>query len=227
MVTPQAIAHPSMTLAEAEGLMDRYRYHGLPVVDGDALVGILTITDILRVGGDLGSTPVTAAMTAKPVTVGPRTPVSEALERMAVLGVGRLPVVSDEDRTRLVGLFRREDAIRAYHQALGESTSDHLDRDRFKQRTEPDAQYYDFRIPAGSMADNRAVRDVRWPHGSTLVSVRRGTDVQVPRGDTVLHAGDVVTAFGTDVSKARMIERLNAGAEEPTAEIEVIQDGPQ
>jgi CIC family chloride channel protein len=225
MVTPQAIAHPSMTLAEAQILMDRYRYHGLPVVDGDVLVGILTVTDILRVGGDLDSTPVTTAMTARPVTVGPQTPVSEALERMAVLGVGRLPVVSDEDRTSLVGLFRREDAIRAYHQALGESTSEHLDRDRFRQKTGPDARYYDFRIPAGSMADNRAVRDVRWPHGSTLVSVRRGTQVQVPRGDTVLRADDVVTAFGTDVSRERMIERLNAGADEPTAEIDVIQDG--
>jgi hypothetical protein len=29
----------------------------------------------------------------------------------------------------------------------------------------------------------------------------------------------VVTAFGTSASKSRMIERLNAGAEEPTAEI--------
>ena len=31
--------------------------------------------------------------------------------------------------------------------------------------------------------------------------------------------GDVVTAFGTIASKDRMIERLNAGADEPTAEI--------
>lgn len=225
MVEPPAVAGPETTLAEAERLMDRYRYHGLPVVDRQALVGIVTITDILRVGGDLETTPVTAAMTARPVTVGPNTPVSEALERMAVLGVGRLPVVSDEDRTKMIGFFRREDAIRAYHQALGASTSEMLERDRFRQRTDPDAGYYEFRIPPGSMADNRAVRDVRWPHGSTLVSVRRGTEVQVPQGDTVLRAGDVVTAFGTTVSRERMIERLNAGADEPTAEIEVVDGG--
>jgi hypothetical protein len=29
----------------------------------------------------------------------------------------------------------------------------------------------------------------------------------------------VVTAFGTDASRRRMIDRLNAGADEPTAEI--------
>jgi hypothetical protein len=34
-----------------------------------------------------------------------------------------------------------------------------------------------------------------------------------------LERGDVVTAFGTMASKERMIERLNAGADEPTAEI--------
>jgi len=72
------------------------------------------------------------------------------------------------------------------------------------------------------MADGRAVRDVHWPEGSTLVSVRRGTDVLVPGGATELRANDVITAFGTVTSHERMIDRLNAGADEPTAEIEAI-----
>lgn len=214
-----AVTTPDMSLSDVEAVMDRYRLHGLPVMEGDDLVGIVTVTDLLRCEGDRHHTAVSAVMTARPVTVGPTTPVSEAMERMAVLGVGRLPVVSDTRRTELVGMFRREDAIRAYHQALGESTGDQLDRDRFRQRVEPDAVYYDFRIPPGSMADGRLVRDVKWPRGSTLVSVRRGTAVLVPDGSTVLRSGDVVTAFGTEVSRARMIERLNAGADEPTAEI--------
>jgi hypothetical protein len=45
--------------------------------------------------------------------------------------------------------------------------------------------------------------------------------VLVPTGDTLLLPGDVVTAFGTEVSKRQMIERLNAGADEPTAEIDL------
>jgi Trk K+ transport system NAD-binding subunit len=63
------------------------------------------------------------------------------------------------------------------------------------------------------------VKEVAWPEGSTLVSVRRDRDVVVPTGNTVLRAGDVVTAFGTEASKSRVIERLNRGADEPTAEI--------
>ncbi|NIQ56498.1 MAG: CBS domain-containing protein, partial [Gemmatimonadetes bacterium] len=81
------------------------------------------------------------------MTVGTGTRVSQALERMAVLGVGRLPVVSEEHAGRLVGVFRREDAVRAYHMALGTSTDHSLFRERLRQRTDPGAHYYDFRIP--------------------------------------------------------------------------------
>lgn len=222
---PPVVAEPVMSLIEVSRLMDAHRYHGLPVIDPvHGLVGIITITDVTRAGGPSTERTVAEAMTPSPVTVGPLTPVSQALVRMAVLGVGRLPVVAEDSSGELVGFFRREDAVRAYHQALGTETDHALERDRLRQRTDPRASYYDFRIPLGSIADGKAVRDVRWPEGSTLVSVRRGTEVLVPAGSTVLVANDVVTAFGTESSRERMIERLNAGAEEPTAEILIISD---
>ena len=57
----------------------------------DELVGIVTISDINRADPDEATT-VGQVMTPRPVTVEPDTPVSRALERMAALGVGRLPV---------------------------------------------------------------------------------------------------------------------------------------
>ena len=217
------------TLAEVEERLHTTRSHGLPVLEAERLVGIITLSDIARAGP--GQDFVTDAMTHRPVTVVPSTPVSTALERMAVLGVGRLPVVSEDDPELLVGVFRREDAVRAYHEALTSNTDVEMQRARLAQRTDPGAGYYEFRIPPGSMADGRSIREVSWPEGSTLVSIRREREVQVPSGDTVLLRGDVVTAFGTITSKDRMIERLNAGAEEPTAEIwlgdmEAIGDDP-
>ncbi len=205
------------SLAEVEERLHRTRSHGLPVVEDGRLVGIITLSDIARAGS--GQDSVGNAMTHRPATVVPGTPVSTALERMAVLGVGRLPVVSEDDPELLVGVFRREDAVRAYHEALTSSTDVELQRARLAQRTDPGAGYYEFRVPPGSMADGRSIREVAWPEGSTLVSIRREREVQVPSGDTVLRKGDVVTAFGTITSKDRMIERLNAGADEPTAEI--------
>ncbi len=205
------------SLSDVEERLHLTRSHGLPVLESGRLVGIVTLSDIARAGSNRGT--VADVMTARPATVVASTPVSTALERMAVLGVGRLPVVSEDDPERLVGVFRREDAVRAYHEALTTNTDVELQRARLAQRTDPGAGYYEFRIPPGSMADGRAIREVAWPEGSTLVSIRRERQVQVPSGDTVLLNGDVVTAFGTMTSKDRMIERLNAGADEPTAEI--------
>ncbi len=119
----------------------------------------------------------------------------------------------------MLACFRREDAVTAYHQALVSSTDIHLHRARLAQRIDPGAGYYDFRVPPGSIADGRLVKEVAWPEGVTLVSVRRDRDVVVPTGDTRLEAGDVLTAFGTESGQRLAIDRLNQGADEPTAEI--------
>jgi CIC family chloride channel protein len=217
MATSPVVCNTTDVVSEVEQKLHHTRSHGLPVLEEGRLVGIITLSDIARAGS--GTETVAEAMTHRPATVVPSTPVSIALERMAVLGVGRLPVVGEDDPGRLVGVFRREDAVRAYHEALTASTDSELHRARLAQRTHPGAGYYEFRIPPGSMADGRAIREVAWPEGSTLVSIRRDRHVEVPTGDTVLERGDVVTAFGTLASKERMIERLNAGADEPTAEM--------
>jgi len=219
MASVPFVASPGESIRDIEQKLNAHRSHGVPVVEDGELIGIVTVTDISRHADSDDGIDVGQVMTPRPVTVDPDAPVSRALERMAALGVGRLPVVAVDDPRRLVGIFRREEAVRAYHEALTSTTDHHLHRLRLTQRTHPDAGYYDFRIPLGSMADGRKVREVSWPEGSTLVSVRRNRDVIVPAGDTSLVAGDVVTAFGTPASRQRMIDRLNAGADEPTAEI--------
>ncbi|HLU53614.1 MAG TPA: chloride channel protein [Acidimicrobiia bacterium] len=222
MSAARIVARPDQPVDELRRHLERHRSHGAPVVDDSGeLVGIVTVADIAT--AEDGSVEVAEVMTRRPVTVSPDNRVSQAMERMAALGVGRLPVVAPDDPTKLVGMFRREDAVRAYHQALGSRTDHHLARARLDQRTHPGAGYYDFRIPPGSIADGHAVKDVAWPEGSTLVSIRRGRDVIVPEGRTVLRAGDVVTAFGSEASREVMINRLNAGADEPTAEIPLVE----
>ncbi|HEU4320993.1 MAG TPA: chloride channel protein [Acidimicrobiia bacterium] len=217
------IASPDQKIADVETLLSGHRSHGVPVVEDGELVGIVTVSDMSRASDPHDSVTVREVMTPRPVTVDPGTPVSRALERMAALGVGRLPVVAADDPRRVVGIFRREEAVKAYHEALSSTTDHHLHRARLAQRTQPDAGYYDFRVPLGSIADGRRVRDVSWPEGSTLVSIRRNREVLVPTGDTELVGGDVVTAFGSPSSRQRMIDRLNAGADEPTAEIPLVQ----
>ncbi len=216
---PHATAELNESLAEVQQAMSRYRYNGLVVLEDGKVAGVVTVADLIRAGGPSDSVLVSQAMTARPVTVTASTPVSRALERLASLGIGRLPVVAEDGSGRFVGLFRREEAVRAYHRALGNRTDHELGRRRLDQRTDPGVGYYDFRVPAGSIAQGKAVREVAWPDGSTLVSVRRDREVIVPSGATTLLSGDVITAFGTPSSRNEMIERLNAGADEPTAEL--------
>ena len=221
MSTSAASATSDMTLLETQQMLDSRRHHGMAVLQDDRLVGLITVSDIMRAGGARDDLTVAQAMTRRPVTVQPSTPVSAALERMASLGIGRMPVVADDDPGRLVGMFRREDAVRSYHYALAMNTGRKLDRQRMATRTDPGTRFFDFRVPPGSFADGRPLREISWPEGCTIVSVRRHTEVTVPTGDTLLRSGDVVTAFGTTRGQNRMIDRLNATADEPTAEIDL------
>lgn len=50
-------------------------------------------------------------------------------------------------------------------------------------------------LPADSPVINKAVKDISLPKDSVLVSILRGEDVIVPRGDTVLKPGDDLIAL--------------------------------
>ncbi|HHC07517.1 MAG TPA: CBS domain-containing protein [Actinobacteria bacterium] len=188
---------PSMTLAELARLLEAGHHHGLPVVEDGRLVGIVTLTDIERFGGPREDVSVGEAMTPDPITVTPSMPVSAALARMASLGIGRMPVVDEHDPRRLLGMFRRESVVRAYHHALGTTIGRELYRERVRLRRQPGTAFFEIPIRRGSPLAGRAVREIRWPDGSTLVSVRRGASVIIPHGSTLLHVGDVLTLFGT------------------------------
>jgi len=216
VMSQQETVTPDMSLEEARRILEEHGHHGTAVVDGDRLVGILSMSDILRARD---AATVGEVMTARPVTVIENTPVSETLERMAALGVSRLPVVSAHNVDRLVGMFRRGDAVNAYHRALGEAKGVELARARHRRRAEPGVSFFEVRVPPGSHLDGKLVKEVSWPEGCTVVSVRRGTIVLVPSGNTRLQVGDVITAFGTKGARDALVARLNAGADEPTAEL--------
>jgi CIC family chloride channel protein len=203
------LASPGLTTAQVQGVLDRYRRRNLLVVDDGRLVGVITGSDIMRTGGPSDQVTAGEAMTPRPVTVTPASPVSEAMERMASLGVGVLPVVAVDDSYRLVGVFRREEAVAAYHRALGREVHHQMGRERLRARTGPGAAFHDLEVPGGSVADGRAVRHLPVPDDCTIVAVRRGAAVSVPHGDTVLRGGDVITVFGSETAYRALAERLH------------------
>lgn len=85
----------------------------LPVVDGDALVGIVTDRDLVMqvMAKDLDPNKVTMSdvCTANPLVADPEEPLEAALQRMAAEQVRRLPVVAEG---RLVGILAQADVAR-------------------------------------------------------------------------------------------------------------------
>ncbi len=194
MTLPKSILEPTMTVDRALTVLRDGRHNGLPVVHKGRLLGLATVADLQRADPEA---PLETVMTHDPITVSPKMPVSGALARMASLGVGRMPVVSDESPDHYLGMFRRESVVRAYHQALGATTDRSLYRERFKARTQPGASFFEMPIPPNSAVDGKSVKEITWPESATLVSVRRGGSVLIPHGDTRLRTGDTITAFGS------------------------------
>lgn len=97
-------------------------FSGFPVLKAGELVGILTISDIIREGharvkresrtGDNAkeSPKVERIMSTPVTTITPEDDLGAALERMQALEVGRLPVVNGED---IVGIVDRYDVLQA------------------------------------------------------------------------------------------------------------------
>lgn len=199
---------PSDTLGAVQGLMQRHGLRGVPVVSDNRLIGVVTESDITRSGGPSDQVNAGDAMTPNPVTVSPQTPVSDALERMAALGVGRLPIVDEDEPARLVGMFLRDDVVTAYHRALGARARAASTTDRLKARTRAGAGYFELQIPVGSIADGRQVSEIPWPEGCLVVSIHRGSALVVPTGRTTMRSGDAITVFASEDVRDRLAERL-------------------
>ena len=52
-----------------------------------------------------------------------------------------------------------------------------------------------FPVESGSRADGKAVGELRWPENCLVVSVLRGGEELIPRGETYIHAGDYVVVM--------------------------------
>ena len=67
---------------------------------------------------------------------------------------------------------------------------------RLKESITGTALVEEIPIEQGSACDGQQVKDVPWPTHFVIVSLRRGTQVLIPKGGTTLYAGDILTAVG-------------------------------
>ncbi len=108
---------PETSMTELKEVLRINRISGVPVVDGERLVGVISIEDLIKalVEGDIQA-PVRKRMTTQPITVKEGESVIEAVKRFAQYKVGRLLVVND--RGQLTGILTGGDITRGLLEAI-------------------------------------------------------------------------------------------------------------
>jgi CBS domain-containing protein len=120
MAREPVLVNADASLSDAAALMDRFRVHGLPVVDAEgALVGVLSQTDLNRartteyLWANWPGLAVRHLMTSPPVVVHGSTPLLAAARRMEEHDIHRLVVVEDGDERSPIGILSMTDLIHA------------------------------------------------------------------------------------------------------------------
>lgn len=125
VLTDVVVASSRSTVVEVAALLERAHVSGAPVLDGDRLVGVVTMGDLRRwlsathpdeldvVAGARWSGPgslhgvrLADLLSRRPVVARPHWPVARAAELFEATGLQRLPVL--DDAGHLVGVLARD-----------------------------------------------------------------------------------------------------------------------
>ncbi len=116
MITNVTTVSQDEKIALADLIMTRGSIGGLPVVEGDMLVGIITQRDIMLARNyDIGGFSARDLMNKKPITISPDASIKEVLKVLIEKKIERLPVV---EGGRLLGLIVHGRILKAVYDSL-------------------------------------------------------------------------------------------------------------
>ncbi|HBV89113.1 MAG TPA: tRNA nucleotidyltransferase [Desulfosporosinus sp.] len=113
MSFPVKTVSPETRLGEVEQILLRYGHTGVPVTEGQNIIGIISRRDVDKaIKHGLQHAPVKGFMTTRVATVDVEAPWDEVQRLMIQHDIGRLPVVEEGN---LVGIVSRSDVLRLVH----------------------------------------------------------------------------------------------------------------
>lgn len=116
MSSPVFFVSLKTSMGEVAKILKEKGCTGLPVLDGEKLVGVISRRDFKKIRKESQlKSPVKAFMNMHPVTITPEKSPIHAARLMVKHDIGRLPVM---DNGRLAGIISRSDAMRFFYDAL-------------------------------------------------------------------------------------------------------------
>lgn len=189
--------YESDSLRMASETFIRTRHHGLLVInDKGELVGVITVQDLDRAqtGDGLPAGTVGDICTRQPLVTYPDESLGAALRRMSARDIGRVPVVARDNPRRPLGVLRRSDLVRAYDIALTRRAAMRHRAHQVRLGAFSGVNVVEVAVEAGAPCAGKRISQVGWPRDCVIATLRRGRQVLIPHGDTVLKAGDVLVA---------------------------------
>jgi CIC family chloride channel protein len=193
--------HKDASISEAMALFQETNILGFPVLaDDNKLWGIVTLQDIHRAQSedDFSSKGLTVADIAveNAITIFPDEPIWLAIQKMSPRDLARLPVISRDGSNRLCGIISRSDILRAYDVGIVRKQRGQIVEHQVELRKAKENGYVEFLLKEEDTCSGAIVKDLALPETINMVSIKRGDQMIIPRGHTVLKAGDVITVYG-------------------------------
>jgi len=121
-------------------------------------------------------------------------------------GTNWIPVV-DEDR-RVIGILSTSAVVRGYREGLAAGL-------RQVSHIAPHAISLDIRVAPGSPSAGHTLAELALPPGTIVMSLQRGSDQLLPRGDTVIESGDTLGVLTREVDLDNVRRTFSASSEDP------------
>ena len=115
---------------------------------------------------------------------------------MSPRDLARLPVVPRDGSGTLCGIISRSDILRAYDLGVVRKQRGQIVENQVELRKPKENGFVEFVLKEENSCSNAMIKDLHLPETVNMVSIKRGGQILIPRGNTALQTGDVITVYG-------------------------------
>lgn len=178
-----------------DAMHDQHRREMILVDERSNVTGIVTLTDLQAAydRDDHGeSLSVGDIAIREVITTDSTESMWLAVRKMAMHGVGRLPVV-ERGTHRLVGILNRHDMVRAYNATITRKIREKHYAEQIRLQHLTGAHVFELNVTKQAPVANHQIAEIKFPSESTIASIQRDGKLLIPHGDVRILPKDVVT----------------------------------